>query len=102
MSLNVNYTSLYKNGIDTSILKEVSGEILSRAAQKSAQFNPSLSTTQQVNAPAKPAELGIDLYNGKIDNNTQKQRPCLRRKKMKQILSRLIDKIANTIVWWLF
>lgn len=73
MSLNVNYTSLYKNGIDTSILKEVSNEILNRAAQKSAQFNPSLSTTQQVNAPAKPAELGIDLYNGKIDNNTQKQ-----------------------------
>ncbi len=73
MSLNVNYTSLYKNGIDTSILKEVSSEILNRAAQKNVQFNPSLTTTQQVNAPAKPAELGIDLYNGKIDNNTQKQ-----------------------------
>lgn len=73
MSLNVNYTSLYKNGIDTSVLKEVSNEILNRAAQKSAQFNPSLSTTNQVNAPAKPVELGIDLYSGKIDLNTQKQ-----------------------------
>ena len=73
MSLNVNYTSLYKNGIDTSILKEVSNEILNRAAQKSAQFNPTFSSTQQVKAPVKPAELGIDLYNGKIDTNTQKQ-----------------------------
>lgn len=73
MSLNVNYTALYKNGIDTSILKEVSNEILNRAAQKSTQFNPSFSATQQVRTPAKPADLGIDLYNGKIDNNTQKQ-----------------------------
>ncbi|MBR1424872.1 hypothetical protein IJ579_04845 [bacterium] len=73
MSLNVNYTSLYKQGIDTSVLKEVSSEILNRAAQKSTQFNPSLSTTQQINAPAKPAELGIDLYNAKIDTNTQRQ-----------------------------
>ena len=26
MSLNVNYNSLYKNGIDTSVLKDVSNE----------------------------------------------------------------------------
>ncbi len=73
MSLNVNYTSLFKNGIDTSVLKEVSNEILNRATQKSAQYNPSISTTHQVSAPAKPAELGIDLYSGRIDTNTQKQ-----------------------------
>ena len=37
MSLNVNYNSLYKNGIDTSVLKDVSNEILRRAAQKNSQ-----------------------------------------------------------------
>lgn len=77
MSLNVNYTSLYKNGIDTSVLKEVSNEILQRAAQKSAQYAPSVSaatnTTNHVNSIPKSVELGVDLYQGKIDVNTQKQ-----------------------------
>ncbi|MBE7713060.1 MAG: hypothetical protein E7Z87_04890 [Cyanobacteria bacterium SIG26] len=72
MSLNVNYNSLYKNGIDTSILKDVSQEILRRAAQKNAHYTNSASV-HQVNAPAKPLELGIDLYQGKVDTNVQRQ-----------------------------
>src|SRR5574344_1734957 len=71
MSLNVNYSSLYKNGIDTSVLKDVSQEILRRAAQKSTQYTNS--TTNQVNSFAKPVELGVDLYQGKIDTSVQKQ-----------------------------
>ena len=73
MSLNVNYTSLYKNGIDRSMLKEVSQEILNRAAQKSANYSNNISANNQVNTLAKPVELGIDLYNGKIDVQAQKQ-----------------------------
>ena len=53
MSLNVNYNSLYKNGIDTSVLKDVSQEILRRAAHKNAHYTNSASV-QVVNAPAKP------------------------------------------------
>lgn len=73
MSLNVNYTSLYNNGIDRSMLKEVSQEILNRAAQKSANYSNNISANNQVNTLAKPVELGIDLYNGKIDVQAQKQ-----------------------------
>ena len=72
MSLNVNYNSLYKKGIDTSVLKDVSQEILRRAAQKNAHYTNSASV-QQVNATAKPIELGIDLYQGKIDSAVQRQ-----------------------------
>lgn len=72
MSLNVNYSSLYKNGIDTSVLKDVSAEILRRAAEKNSQYTNS-ATTQRVNSIAKPVELGIDLYQGKIDTAVQKQ-----------------------------
>ena len=72
MSLNVNYTSLYKNGIDRSMLKEVSQEILNRAAQKSAAYSNNITSNAQVNSFVKP-ELGIDLYNGKIDVQAQKQ-----------------------------
>ena len=73
MSLNVNYTSLYKNGIDTSMLKEVSKEILNRAAVKNSQYTNGLTTTQQVNAGQKPVELGLDLYQGRLDAGLQKQ-----------------------------
>ena len=71
MSLNVNYTSLYQNGIDRSMLKEVSQEILRRAEQKSSQFS-NASSSQSITL-AKPAELGVDLYNGKVDTQVQKQ-----------------------------
>lgn len=72
MSLNVNYNSLYKYGIDTSILKDVSNEILRRAAQKNSQYTNS-ATIQQVNTPAKPADIGLDLYQGRIESTVQKQ-----------------------------
>lgn len=72
MSLNVNYNSLYKKGIDTSVLKDVSQEILRRAAQKDSQYTNSVST-QQVNSVAKPVELGVDLYQGKVETSVQKQ-----------------------------
>lgn len=72
MSLNVNYNSLYKNGIDTSVLKDVSQEILRRAAQKNSQYTNSASV-QQVNSVAKPVELGIDLYQGRVEASVQKQ-----------------------------
>lgn len=73
MSLNVNYTSLYKNGIDTSMLKEVSKEILNRAAVKNSQYTNGLSVSQQVNAGQKPVEIGLDLYQGRLDTSVQKQ-----------------------------
>ncbi len=72
MSLNVNYTSLYQNNIDTSVLKEVSKEILNRAAQKSGH-SINASNSNQITTIAKPVELGVDLYQGKIDINAQKQ-----------------------------
>jgi hypothetical protein len=72
MSLNVNYTSLYKNGIDKSMLAEVSKEILHRAEAKSAQYAQNYSPAQ-VSSTAKPVELGLDLYQGKIDTSVQKQ-----------------------------
>lgn len=73
MSLNVNYSSLYKNGIDTSILKDVSQEILRRAAEKSTQYQVSNNTTHQVRSIAKPVELGVDLYQGKVETSVQKR-----------------------------
>ena len=73
MSLNVNYTSLYKNGIDKSMLQEVSKEILNRAAQKSAQYVNNNYSPAQVNSAANPVELGLDLYQGKLNTTVQKQ-----------------------------
>ena len=72
MDLNVNYNSLYKHGIDTSMLKEVSNEILRRAAQKNSHYTNS-ATVNQVNSVAKPVELGIDLYQGRVETTVQKQ-----------------------------
>lgn len=72
MGLNVNYTALYQHGIDRSMLKEVSKEILNRAAQKSTNYSNN-TVNPQINTLAKPAELGVDLYNGKIDVQAQKQ-----------------------------
>lgn len=73
MSLNVNYTALYQNGIDRSMLKEVSKEILNRAAQKNSQYSNAAFTPSSVNSIAQPVELGADLYNGKLDIRMQKQ-----------------------------
>ena len=65
MALSVNN---FKPGIDTSILKEVSAEILKRAAEKNSQYN-----TGSVNNVFKSADLGVDLYRGSVDNNTARQ-----------------------------
>ena len=71
MSLNLNYTSLYKNGIDTSMLQEVSKEILNRAAVKNSHYSQGLNSTQSQTLNAH--ELGIDLYQGKLETNVQRQ-----------------------------
>ena len=63
MSLNVNYTQNYKTGIDTSILKEVSAEILKRAQAKAMKAQ-----TGSANSAFRAQELGLDLY--KVDSQT--------------------------------
>lgn len=67
MTLNVTGQH-YKTGLDTSVLKEVSQEILRRAAEKNNQSN-----TQKVNSLFQKADLGLDLYNGKVDAQTARQ-----------------------------
>ena len=62
VTLNNNLRSL---GIDASVLKEVSSEILKRAHAKTAQNVQQRAFTG--------AELGIDLYQGKVDNSTARQ-----------------------------
>lgn len=66
MALSVSQN--YNLGIDRATLNQVSQEILKRAAEKNSQYK----TTDNVNF-FQPRDLGIDLYNNKIDTNTQKQ-----------------------------
>ena len=54
----------FKTGIDTSILKEVSAEILKRAQAKTANVSGNASAFRAV-------DLGIDLYN--VDSKTARQ-----------------------------
>lgn len=68
MALNVSLNS----GIDRSVLKEVSQEILKRAAEKNNEYAVN-SNTQSVNSIFKPNDIGIDLYKGNVDVNTSKQ-----------------------------
>ena len=67
MSISVNYNQNFKTGIDTSILKEVSAEILKRAQAKAmnVQSGRTISFTT--------TDLGLDLYQGKVDTNTARQ-----------------------------
>lgn len=58
------------NGIDKSILKEVSQEILKRAHAKNAEFN--VNSSFKTASQAKQ-ELGLNLYNGSVDSNTARQ-----------------------------
>lgn len=58
------------NGIDKSVLKEVSQEILKRANAKNSDFT--LNSSFKTAAQAKQ-ELGINLYNGSVDSNTARQ-----------------------------
>lgn len=62
VTLNNNLRSV---GIDASVLKEVSSEILKRAHAKTAQNVQQRTFTS--------SELGIDLYQGKVDNSTARQ-----------------------------
>lgn len=54
----------FKTGIDTSILKEVSAEILKRAQAKTANVSGNAGAFRAV-------DLGIDLYN--VDSKTARQ-----------------------------
>ncbi len=65
LSVSQNY---YNLGIDKATLNQVSQEILKRAAEKNSQYK----TAGNYNF-FQPRDLGIDLYNNKIDTNMQKQ-----------------------------
>lgn len=65
LSVSQNY---YNLGIDKATLNQVSQEILKRAAEKNSQYK----TADNYNF-FQPRDLGIDLYNNKIDTATQKQ-----------------------------
>lgn len=54
--------------IDRTTLQQVSQSILTRAAQKNAHYN----VENAVNF-FQPRDLGVDLYNGKVDPATAKQ-----------------------------
>ena len=64
--MNVSLNQNFKTGIDTSILKEVSAEILKRAHAKAANAG-------HVQAHSPKANLGVDLYQGKIDSQIARQ-----------------------------
>uniref|UniRef100_UPI0040251F7A hypothetical protein n=1 Tax=Candidatus Scatousia sp. TaxID=3085663 RepID=UPI0040251F7A len=65
LSVSQNFNNL---GIDRATLNQVSQEILKRAAEKNSQYK----TAENTNF-FQPRDLGIDLYNNKVDTNTQKQ-----------------------------
>ncbi len=65
------YNAQYKLGIDTATLKQVSNEILKRAAEKNSQYNTSSSSA--LSSLTKSADVGIDLYKGNVDTNLAKQ-----------------------------
>lgn len=68
MALNV-YNTNYKLGIDTSVLKEVSAEILKRAEAKNSQYNVNNTFGNVLRA----TDIGFDLYSGKVDAKTANQ-----------------------------
>ena len=68
MSFNVSQN--FKSGIDASVLKQVSAEILKRAHAKNGNvnFDVNVKTPAQVRQ-----EQGLNLYNGSVDINTARQ-----------------------------
>lgn len=68
MAMNVN--AQYKLGIDRNTLQQVSQEILKRAAEKNSQYNTNASRVSNI---FKPADIGIDLYQGNVDTKIAKQ-----------------------------
>ena len=67
MAMSV-YNAQYKLGIDTTVLKQVSQEILKRAAEKNSQYN-----TSSTGSLFKTADIGLDLYKGNVDTNVARQ-----------------------------
>lgn len=68
MALNV-YNQNYKLGIDTSVLKQVSAEILKRAEAKNSQYQ----VNNSFGSVLKATDMGVDLYKGNIDTQVAKQ-----------------------------
>ncbi|MFI3300245.1 MAG: hypothetical protein R3Y28_02370 [Candidatus Gastranaerophilales bacterium] len=67
MTFNVNTQTLNNLGLDRSVLKEVSQEIMKRAAEKNSQYQNTTAST------ATTKISGLDLYKGKVDSTTAKQ-----------------------------
>lgn len=63
------FNAQYKLGIDTTTLKQVSNEILKRAAEKNSRYNTNNSVLNNFRA----ADMGIDLYKGNVDTNVARQ-----------------------------
>ena len=66
--MGLNVTQNFRTGIDTSILKEVSAEFLKRAQAKAMNAQ-----TGSVRTAFKAADLGLDLYQGRVDSATARQ-----------------------------
>ncbi len=69
MSLNVLNSTFNTSVIDRTVLNEVSKELLRRAEAKNSQS----ANTSALNNVFRPQNIGVDLYNGKIDTNMQRQ-----------------------------
>lgn len=67
MSLNVSLNQNINRGIDSTALREVTQEIFKRAGSKTADFS-SLDLTK-----FRRADIGMDLYSGKVDSTLAKQ-----------------------------
>ena len=65
------FNAQYKLGIDTTTLKQVSNEILKRAAEKNSQYNTNTSSLNNIFKNTN--NIGIDLYSGKVDTNVARQ-----------------------------
>lgn len=68
MALNV-YNQNYKLGIDTSVLKQVSQEILKRAEAKNSQYQ----VNNSFGSVLRATDMGVDLYKGNVDTQIAKQ-----------------------------
>ena len=66
--MNVTLNQNLRTGIDASILNEVSAEILKRAQAKSQTVGSNVQSSFRGNV-----DLGLDLYQGKIDTNVARQ-----------------------------
>ncbi len=65
----IGFNAQYKLGIDTTTLKQVSNEILKRAAEKNSQYNINTSGLSSF----RTTDIGVDLYKGNVDTNVARQ-----------------------------